>query len=41
MSHNNRKIRHSETINVNELDEQIKRLVENKLSENIEDSWAF
>lgn len=41
MSQNKRKIRKNGRINVNELDEQIIRLVDNKLAEGIEEPINF
>ncbi|MGD9131539.1 MAG: hypothetical protein PVH73_08215 [Candidatus Bathyarchaeota archaeon] len=41
MSQNKRKIRKNGRINVNELDEQIIQLVDNKLAEGIEEPTSF
>jgi len=41
VSNEKRNVRKNEIINVNELDEQIRRLVDNKLSEEIEEPISF
>ncbi len=41
MSDEKRNVRKNETINVNELDEQIRRLVDNELADGIEEPISF
>jgi hypothetical protein len=41
MFHKNGNFRKSERINVNELDEQIRMLVENKLPKNAKEPWTL
>ena len=41
VSHEKRNVRKNERIDFNELDEQVRRLVDNKLSEKIEEPISF